>query len=174
MVALVAWASYQEQAGRPAPYNGDSLGRNTSESMDSYLTRAGQSLDRAPADEKAFALVTFTDPLPTAAAGPVFESVGIGRVNALIVDAAAPIALPEPVEPDNRAVVFDRALKRMAGTVGAPPASSDFWIRGAVVRDTGTKLRELAASSPEILAVEVLPPDAAWGLFGVQPVVTGR
>ena len=174
LVALVAWASYQDQTGKPQPYNGDSLGRDTSETIDSYLSRADNSLAEAPADEKAFALVTFNDPMPTAAAGPIFEKAGIGRVNALIVDAAVPIPLPEPVEPDNRAVVFDRALQRVAGTVGADPTSKDFWIRGAVVRDTGDKLRELKKSSSEIMAVEVLPPDAAWGLFGVQPVVTGR
>ncbi|MCK7636667.1 hypothetical protein [Corynebacterium pygosceleis] len=170
LVGAVAWLSTSDRVAKPMPVNGDVLGRDHGESLDDYRERAAASLVSAPAGDAGFALVTFRDPQPAAAAAEVLEQADIGRVSALVLEGAVPVALPEPTGDEGRAEVFDRTLTRIGNSLGTADGLFDPRLRGVVVWDDGTALRGLG-TVPEVLAVEVLPPDAAWGRIGVQPVI---
>ena len=136
----------------PVPH-GDQLGQEAGESFDDYAARAASTLDSAPADEPAFALVTFSRELTPEQASAVLEPVA--RVSAVAAAGASPEPVGEPAAGRDRTEIFRIAVGEK--------------IVGAVVRDTGRALR-FAAADERIAAVEVLPPDAVWGAFGMRPV----
>lgn len=169
VIAVVA-LSFSDRTNKPMAINGDVLGQDSSESLEQYVDRAAASVAQTPADDNAFALVTFSPALdPADAAGAVDD---IERVNAMVMLSAAPMGLPEPVAGETRADVFDRQVDRLRrsldgiGNVQAPEV-----INGVIVWDDGEALRALA-QVPGVLAVEALPVDAGWGHFGVRPVYT--
>ncbi|AGF72873.1 hypothetical protein [Corynebacterium halotolerans] len=172
LAALLIVGIFDDRTAKPMPPNGDTLGMDAGESFDDYRRRAADSLAAAPADEEAFALVTFTDPLSPAEAEEVLEPVG--RVNAMIIELASPFPLPEPVEGETRADVFHRELDRIAHSlsgVGNVPVPEH--LDAVIIWDTGEVLRGVAEDE-DVAAVEALPPDAAWGRFGVRPVEVER
>lgn len=168
LIMVVLVLSQDDRTSRPMDPNGDLLGQDSSENLEQYLVRAEESLAAAPAEETAFALTTFTEPADPETAAAALA--GVTRVSAMMLLSAAPISLPEPVAGMDRADVFNLHLDRVdhslsgIGEVRAPRE-----INSVVVWDTGESLRDLA-ETPEVLAVEVLPPDASWGRFGVRPV----
>lgn len=168
LVGAVLILSFSDRTDRPMAINGDQLGQDSSEAVSEYRERAGISLEQAPTEEPAYALVTFTEALPATRAGDLLAE--IRRVNAMIMLSAPAMALPEPVAGQSRAEVFERQfdqVERSLGGIGA--VGLDRELNAVVVRDTGGALRTLA-QSPEVFSVEVLPPDAAWGAFGIRPV----
>ncbi|MFP7364484.1 hypothetical protein SFC07_01685 [Corynebacterium callunae] len=168
LIALVVALSFSDRTAKPMAINGDMLGQETSESIDAYAARAGTSLAEAPAGEKAYALVSFARPLNAEAAAAVLD--GIGRVNAMVMLSAPAMALPEPIAGESRADVFQRQITLVdaqlagIGNVRAPQE-----LNGVVVWDTPEAVKKIA-ENPEVFSVEILPPDAAWGAFGVRPV----
>ncbi|MHA2789338.1 hypothetical protein ACXZ66_09360 [Corynebacterium sp. S7] len=154
----------------PQPINGDHLGQNTGESFVEYQQRADASIEALDpvSTESSFALVTFTQSLTPEEAASQLGSVD--RVSALTIGVAAARPLPEPIAGEGRADVFQRDLDRIAyslsgiGDVPVPEA-----IDAVVVWDDPATLSTLRDES-HVATVEALPPDAAWGLFGIQPV----
>ena len=122
---------------------GDQRGPDNGESAREYEQRAQASLEEA--DEPAFALITFASPLDPADAADLLEDVR--RVNQIIVADKAPISVGEM--PD-RTQVF-----------GSEP------LIAVVVWEGGNTLRSLV-TDPRIATIDVLPPDAMWGTFGVR------
>ncbi|PMC64472.1 hypothetical protein CJ203_05545 [Corynebacterium tuscaniense] len=122
---------------------GDQLGPDNNESAMEYAQRSQDSL--AEANEPAFALVTFSSPLAPADAATLLRDVR--RVNQIIVADAAPITVGEM--PD-RTQVF-----------GTEP------LIAVVVWEEGDVLRSLVRD-PRIAIIDVLPPDAVWGTFGIR------
>lgn len=168
LAGVLVFAFFDDATHKPVAPQGDMLGTESGESFSAYAARAEASLADAPADQPAFALLTFAEPLAPADAESVL--VPLGRVNAMIISRAAPFALPEPIAGETRADVFQRELERIAYSlsgVGDVPVPER--LDAVVAYDTGDALREVARA-PEIITVEVLPPDAAWGRFGVRPV----
>ncbi|BAU96471.1 hypothetical protein N24_2209 [Corynebacterium suranareeae] len=170
LIIVVAVLSFSDRTAKPMQLNGDMLGQDSSETSAEYLQRASDSLDRAEDGEKAYSLVTFAQSLPTAEASDLLE--GIGRVNAMIMLSAPAMDLPEPIAGETRKDVFDRQIMLVdaqlsgIGNVRAPRE-----LNGVVVWDTPEKVRPLA-ESPLVYSIETLPPDAAWGSFGIRPVDT--
>lgn len=145
--------------GKPIQYyNGDQLGRDTSESLEAYIARADESLEKA--QEPAFALVAFENSLNPRVVGNLLEKAGVSRVNVAIPAGALPVELPEPTAGASRADVLTQQLQMQR----APEL-----IDAVVVYDSGDELRELAGNEG-VLSVEVAPVDAAWGLIGIRPV----
>lgn len=168
LAGVLVFAFFDDATHRPVPPQGDMLGADSGESFTAYAARAEASLIDAPADQRAFSLLTFTQALTPAEAAEVLEPVG--RVNAMVIALAAPFDLPEPIAGETREDVFQRQLDRIADSlagVGNVPVPE--LIDAVVVYDTGEVLRQVAAD-PAILTAEVLPPDAAWGRFGLRPV----
>ena len=126
------------------PYpQGDQLGPDPGETPIAYAQRAADSL--AEADEPAFALVTFSEPLQPDAAADLLQPAR--RVNQIIVAGRAPIAVGEM--PDRREVFGNDPLV------------------AAVVWESGEVLRMLI-DDPRVSTIEVLPADAVWGTFGIR------
>ncbi|MDO4685112.1 MAG: hypothetical protein Q4A92_01070 [Corynebacterium sp.] len=146
LVALVLALGQSDRVSRPTNINGDSLGMD-SETPENYQARARITLEEA--NEPAFAMITFTEALNPGEAGVLLEP--IPRVNARLTDTAI-VPLPEPVKGKTRADVL-----------GNEP------IPGVIVYAPGDVLRKVAKDS-RVFAIEVLPPDAAWGRFGIRPV----
>lgn len=170
LAGVIVALSFSDRTAKPMAINGDVVGRDSGEPLDDYIARAEASLEEAPAEENAFALVTFPTALGSADASAVLED--IGRVNAMILLSAAPISLPEPIVGETREDVFDRHLDRLQRSVeGIGEISTPREINSVLVWDDGEALRDLS-SDPAVLTVEVLPPDAGWGHFGVRPVFT--
>ena len=170
LIGVIAALSLSDRTAKPMAINGDVLGRDSGEPLEDYITRAEASLEEAPAGKNAFALVTFPTPLGPADASAALED--IGRVNAMILLSAAPISLPEPVAGDTREDVFDRHLDRLQRSFeGIGEISTPREINSVIVWDDGEALRDLS-TDPAVMSVEVLPPDAGWGHFGVRPVFT--
>lgn len=166
LISLLVFAYFDDATAKPVRPNGDMLGSESAESFTDYQARAEASL--AAADEPAYSLVTFEQPLSPTDAASVLEPVD--RVNAMIVAFAAPFSLPEPIDGETRKDVFTRELDRIADSlsgIGDVPTPSRF--DAAVIHDDGDTLREVA-STPGVATVEVLPFDSAWGSFGVRPV----
>lgn len=173
LAALLIVAVFDDRTAKPMPPNGDMLGMDAGESFDDYRQRAADSLAAAPADEEAFALVTFTDPLSPVEAEETLEPVE-RRVNAMIIELAAPFPLPEPIEGETRADVFQRELDRIGHSLsGIGNVPTPEHLDAVIVWDTGEVLRGVAADE-DVATVEALPPDAAWGRFGVRPVDVER
>lgn len=162
--ALADALHWQPTTGR----NGDMLGQDGEETFAEYEQRAEASLQAAPAEEESYALLTFARPLTAAEAG--VETAELQRVNAMIVGMAAPYALPEPVEGATRADVYAHQFAMIGrGLSGIGNVPVPYQLTAVVALDDGEALRQ-AASQPRVATVEVLPPDAAWGSFGVRPV----
>ena len=110
----------------------------------------------------SFALVTFTQPLGAREAAEIVGFAGsggsgVGRVSAVVPYENAPVALPEPVAGATREDVF----RRWAG---------DAPIAGLIVYTNGSA-KEKIRSDQRVMCVESLPADAAWGKFGIKPVL---
>lgn len=168
LLGVLVLAFLDDATHKPVPPQGDMLGTESGENFAAYARRAETSLIDAPADQPVYALVTFAEPLTPQRAGVVLES--LERVNAMIVAMAAPFALPEPVAGEGRADVFQRELDRIGDSLqGVSSVPVPELLDAVVVRDNGEVLRTLSAAD-DIATIEVLPPDAAWGRFGVRPV----
>ncbi|MEJ4099418.1 hypothetical protein V5S96_03455 [Corynebacterium mastitidis] len=161
VLLLGTWASERDREG--LPLNGDAVGIEAGESYTDYQRRAQGTLDGAPADQEAYALVVFRDWAAPEQAGPWLEP--LARVDAGLIDAVRIRPLPEPVAGSTRSEVLATGIEReLAATPGVQPRLS-----GAIVRDTGERLRAWAAEHGDNLgAVEVLPPDAPWEGFGIR------
>ncbi|MDR7329719.1 hypothetical protein [Corynebacterium guangdongense] len=168
-LGVVVYALVEALAWSPAPgRNGDMLGQDSGESYLQYQQRAAESLAGAPADEDVYALITFARPLEAAEAG--VETEHLDRVNAMVVGMAAPYPLPEPVAGATRADVYTAQLGMIARQLsGIGDVPVPYQLTAVVARDDGETLRALAHAE-RVATVETLPPDAAWGWFGVSPV----
>lgn len=158
------------RAPEPAPVNGDQLGQNSGETFEHYQARAHESLTHlnARSPERHYALIAFQRPLTAREAGETLDNVG--RVNAMVIGAAAPRALPEPIPGENRGDVFERELDRIAeGLSGLGNVPVPEHIEEVVVWDTAGVLMQLA-DDPRVATVEALPSDARWGFIGVMSV----
>ncbi|AGS35212.1 hypothetical protein B841_08695 [Corynebacterium maris DSM 45190] len=168
-LGVVVFAYNDDATGRPvAEINGDMLGMDPEESFGEYQRRAAESLAAAPAGEEVFGLITFTEPLASPEADRVTD--GLRRVNAMIIGMSAPYGLPEPTAGETRTDVFDRQFSRIADSlegVGDVPVPER--MTAVIAYDDGEALRSVAEDA-DVAAVETLPPDAAWGRFGVRPV----
>lgn len=152
--------SGSDRVAKPMLINGDSLGQETSESFDTYVNRAAQSIDmaRADGDYVGYGLVTFTQPQSAQSVGTVVEN--ITRVNAIQVAGSPVVGIPEPVK-STRGDYIAHQLK-----IHDLPINE---ITGVVAYDRVSVLAMLI-DAPEVAAVEVLPSDAAWNRFSVRPV----
>lgn len=143
----------------PPPPNGDQLGQDPHETYAEYVDRAADTLAAAPADEAAWAFITFDPQFDPVSAAEATEPVP--RASVIIVAPGLARVIPEPTGTDTRGDVFSREVADMVGEDGE--------LIGIVAHATGDELREVAKHS-DVASVEVLPPDAAWGRFGVRPV----
>lgn len=170
LVVVVAILSFSDRTAKPMQLNGDMLGQDNTETSVEYSQRASESLENAAVGEEAYSLVTFTQPLSPSEASNLLE--GVGRVNAMVMLSAPAMDLPEPIAGETREDVFNRQIKLVdaqlsgIGNVRAPGE-----LNGVVVWDIPQKVRVLSESSL-VYSVETLPPDAAWGSFGIRPVDT--
>ncbi|ALP50578.1 hypothetical protein P9K31_04835 [Corynebacterium glutamicum] len=168
LVVVVAILSFSDRTAKPMQLNGDMLGQDNTETSVEYLQRASESLADATDGEEAYSLVTFAQPLSPAEAGELLD--GIGRVSAMVMLSAPAMDLPEPIAGETREDVFNRQIALVdaqlsgIGNVRAPGE-----LNGVVVWDIPENVRPLA-ESPLVYSIETLPPDAAWGSFGVRPV----
>ena len=159
LVGIMAWQSSDPTSSAPTHFNGDSVGRNNGESIEAYIARCRNTrIDAAD----SFALVTFTQPLGAREAAEIVGfagsgGAGVGRVSAVVPYENAPVALPEPVAGATREDVF----RRWAG---------DAPIAGLIVYTNGSA-KEKIRSDQRDMCVESLPADAAWGKFGIKPVL---
>lgn len=168
LLGALTLAFLDDATHRPVPPQGDMLGTETGEPFTAYAERAEQSLLAAPADQPVYALVTFTDPLTPEEAGAVLDNVE--RVNAMLVELAAPFPLPEPIEGEDRADVFQRELDRIGASLqGVTTVPVPERLDAVVIRDNGNVLL-LLSEAPQVATIEALPADAAWGRFAVRPV----
>ncbi len=156
LVILLVVLAGNQPGTQTTMHNGDVLGKQEEETFQQYQDRATRTLE---GQGERFALITFQQPLSPTSTEQTLEP--IGRVNAVVLDSSAPLALPEPVAPEGRADVI-RRYQSFAGAKDAP-------LQAAVVREELLTLRELAAQ-PDIAAIEALPDDAAWGHFGITLV----
>ena len=161
-LGVIGYAAFDDATSQPMAVAGDQLGPDPDESFSRYRERAAASLDGAVEGENAFGLVTFARPLSAEEAAEALE--GIKRVNTLILGQAAPIAIPEPVEGASRADVIRRKFAHLSRSLGVAPDA----VSAVTAWDDAAAFRQLARD-PEVAAVEVLPPDARWGNFGVRP-----
>lgn len=169
-VVLVAAGVYAVGLATPAQppvLQGDTLGLQPGEGWEEYEGRAEASLSESSAP--AFALVTFVAPQePAEAARAVAPA---GRVDALMLADAPTQPIPEPPTGQTRAEVLAREAERLARAGAANGVELDpRAIVAVVVRDDGDTLRAIAGDDT-VRAVEVLPPDAVWGTFGITPGV---
>ncbi|MDO4908709.1 MAG: hypothetical protein Q3962_02505 [Corynebacterium sp.] len=146
-----------------AHINGDTLGRDASESLGDYQDRAKQELDAAPDGVKLWALVTFKQVVSTQEAAQAVKE--LGRVGSVVVDVGTPIAVPEPTGTEDRTAVFDRTIAHYS-QAGAKISG----VAGLVVYDTKEKLEQVAAESA-VLSVEPSDADASRARMGIQKVL---
>ncbi len=167
VLALIVVAGFGIFGQQSVTYlQGDQLGPDTGESRQDYVQRAQETVDAAR--QPTFALVTFARPLEPADAAEVVRPAG--RVNAVVIGAASLVAVPEPVEGENRSDVFSRTLERVAdGLAGLGSVPAPQRLTAVVVYDGGEVLRELSADE-RVATVEAVPADAPWGGFGIRPV----
>lgn len=203
VTALVWWAGGGDNA-RPRPFAGDHLGPHVQQSRADYTALADASLaaalQRAP-EQPAFAMLSFAAPLSSADAGSLVAD--LRRVGSLITQDAQILALPEPAAipepaaapepttiPDRtgissdseiaaaRTQIFTSTIAAASGTkpsqiVESPREKESSGIIAVIAYDTPRKL-EAFTHDPRIDAVEVLPPDAVWGQFGISPPQVAR
>lgn len=148
------------------PVQGDQLGPDVEESREAYIARVADSL--ADVDEDRYALVSFTAPLTVQQASDALADVP--RVSAMIVGAASPVPLAEPVAGVTRADVFELEFGRIDTAIaGIGELKNPRTISAVVVYADGDVLRSLAARD-EVVVVDAAPADAAWGSFGIRPL----
>lgn len=198
ITALVWWAGGDDNA-RPRPFAGDHLGPHVQQSRADYTALADDSLSaalrRAP-EQPAFAMLSFAAPLSSADAGSLVAD--LRRVGSLITQDAQILAFPEPaaaaepiVAPDDRTgissdseiaaartQIFASTIAAASGMkpsqiVESPREIESSGITAVIAYDTPRKL-EAFTHDPRIDAVEVLPPDAVWGQFGISPPQVAR
>lgn len=197
VTALVWWAGDDDNA-RPRPFAGDHLGPHVQQSRADYTALADASLaaalQRAP-EQPAFAMLSFAAPLSSADAGSLVAD--LRRVGSLITQDAQILALPEPTaapepvaDPDRtgissdseiaaaRTQIFTSTIAAASGMkpsqiVESPRGIESSGIIAVIAYDTPRKL-EAFTHDPRIDAVEVLPPDAVWGQFGISPPQVAR
>lgn len=203
VTALVWWAGGDDNA-RPRPFAGDHLGPHVQQSRADYTALADASLaaalQRAP-EQPAFAMLSFAAPLSSADAGSLVAD--LRRVGTLITQDAQILALPEPAaipepaaDPEPTAIpdrtgissdseiaaartqIFTSTIAAASGTkpsqiVESPREIESSGIIAAIAYDTPRKL-EAFTHDPRVDAVEVLPPDAVWGQFGISPPQVAR
>lgn len=133
---------------------GDQLGPEPEESAQQYQARAATSVEEARRD--TYALVTFAGASDAQTAAAAVD--GAQRVSAVITEQdLLPEEIPEPTQGETRADVFTRT-------------ADDKDINAVIVYDDGEMLEEISQRA-EIFAVEAAPDDAAWGSFGIRPVM---
>lgn len=203
VTALVWWAGGDDNA-RPRPFAGDHLGPHVQQSRADYTALADASLaaalQRAP-EQPAFAMLSFAAPLSSADAGSLVAD--LRRVGTLITQDAQILALPEPAaipepaaDPEPTAIpdrtgfssdseiaaartqIFTSTIAAASGMkpsqiVESPRETESSGIIAVIAYDTPRKL-EAFTHDPRIDAVEVLPPDAVWGQFGISPPQVAR
>lgn len=163
LVTGFIFAMNSDRTSKPMLINGDSLGALSGETLEQYQARAAETLAEANQAQEpdqrttnSFGLVTFTEPLSAAEASELLA--GLDRVNAVLTEQnLVPVAIPEPTGGETRADVFRRA-------VGEQP------IIGVIAWASAGQFSDVAANQ-RAFAVEVLPADAAWGRFGIRPVL---
>lgn len=172
LIAVVLVLTQSDRTAKPMNINGDTLGQDSGEELPRYVARAEDSLAAAPGDQPAFGMITFEEPLAPDAAEAALTD--LARVNAMVMLSASAISIPEPVAGETRKDVFNRQLDRIDhGLAGIGNITAPREINGVVARDDGDAFRSVAGN-PDVLAVEVLPPDASWGRIGVRPVDVGE
>lgn len=197
VTALVWWAGGDDNA-RPRPFAGDHLGPHVQQSRADYTALADASLaaalQRAP-EQPAFAMLAFAAPLSSADAGSLVAD--LRRVGSLITQDAQILALPEPAAdpeptaiPDRTGIPSDSEIaaartqiftSTIAAASGMKPSQigespreiESSGIIAVIAYDTPRKL-EAFTHDPRVDAVEVLPPDAVWGQFGISPPQVAR
>ncbi len=197
VTALVWWAGGDDNA-RPRPFAGDHLGPHVQQSRADYTALADASLaaalQRAP-EQPVFAMLSFAAPLSSADAGSLVAD--LRRVGSLITQDAQILALPEPAaDPEPTAIpdrtgipsdseiatartqIFTSTIAAASGMkhsqIGESPREIESsGIIAVIAYDTPRKL-EAFTHDPRIDAVEVLPPDAVWGQFGISPPQVAR
>lgn len=197
VAALVWWAGGDDNA-RPRPFAGDHLGPHVQQSRADYTALADASLaaalQRAP-EQPAFAMLSFAAPLSSADAGSLVAD--LRRVGSLITQDAQILALPEPAaDPEPTAIpdrtgfssdseiaaartqIFTSTIAAASGMkpsqIGKSPREIESsGIIAIIAYDTPRKL-EVFTHDSRIDAVEVLPPDAVWGQFGISPPQVAR
>lgn len=133
---------------------GDQLGPEPEESAEQYQIRAATSVEEAR--DETYALVTFTEATDSEVAAEAVD--GAQRVNAVISEEDfVPIDLPEPIEGETRIDVLERAIGEQD-------------INSVIVWEEPDVLAEIATRDM-VFAVEAAPSDAAWGSFGIRPVM---
>lgn len=146
--------------------NGDTLGRDGSESIPEYLQRADTALEEAPENTELWALVTFTGILSPEQAAELLAPAT--RVGSIVADIGAPIAVPEPIAGYTRADVFRDHLDRMnASGLGLRGMT------GAVVYTEKDNLEQIK-NQAEVLSVEPAPEGASRSRIGVHTVLDMR
>ncbi|AWB81590.1 hypothetical protein C3B44_03785 [Corynebacterium yudongzhengii] len=168
---LFVYAMFDDATNKPQAIAGDQLGPDTDESFTAYQERAGAGLQQAAEehDEPVFALVTFAEPLTAGKAGELLE--GIDRVNTMLVGISTPRPLPEPISGKTRADVFAHQFSLIDSSLeGVGDVPRPYRLTAVTAYDTPQAFAELAGAD-SVAAVEVLPPDAAWGNFGIRPAV---
>lgn len=170
-VTVIALAS-SERMSRPQAINGDVLGPDNSETVDEYLTRAAESVQDAeptePADAARWALMSPAEPADPDELAEIFSGMSALRVSTLL-SAESRWEIPEPADGHRRADVFAATREQVAASAGVGLDDPSLDVLGVLVHGTPAELRELSGR-PGVLAVEALPPDAAYGRFGLRPV----
>lgn len=170
-VTVIALAS-SERMSRPQAINGDVLGPDNSETVDEYLTRAAESVQDAeptePADAARWALMSPADPADPDELAEILSGMSALRVSTLL-SAESRWEIPEPADGHRRADVFAATREQVAASAGVGLDDPSLDVLGVLVHGTPAELRELSGR-PGVLAVEALPPDAAYGRFGLRPV----
>lgn len=165
--AVVALAN-TDRMSRPTAVNGDVLGPQNGETVDSYIVRAGQTLAEDGDGRPRWALVSPESPADVAALTALFTGDPELRVSTLL-SGGVQWPVPEPSVGHRREDVFTAVRHRVALSAGIPDNDEAMRITGIVVRGTTGQLRTLA-SAPGVRAVEALPGDAVYGRFGMRPL----
>lgn len=167
LVFVVILAAQDDATDKPMNINGDVLGQDSEESWEEYQRRAWSTFDDAEAGEESFGLITFSEPLTAGQAGAVTST--LGRVNAMLVGMSSPMPLPEPVAGAERKDVFAQQFDYIAHSLrGIGDVPAPYELTAVIAYDTPEAFGRVA-NNRWVVAVELLPPDAAWGNFGVRP-----
>lgn len=154
MLLLIIFLAGACGPGPTQTLQGDQLGPEPEESAQQYQTRAATSVDDARND--TYALVTFDGAVDADTAAQAVE--GAQRVSSVITqEAFLPVEIPEPIEGETRADVFNRAI-------------GDEELNSVIIYEDGDTLEEISQREG-VFAVEAAPDDAAWGSFGIRPVM---
>ena len=133
---------------------GDQLGPEPEESAQQYQTRAATSV--ADARNDTYALVTFDGAVDAGTAAQAVD--GAQRVSSVITqEAFLPVEIPEPIEGETRVDVINRAV-------------GDEELNSVIIYEDGDMLEEISQRDA-VFAVQAAPDDAAWGSFGIRPVM---